>query len=123
LYDYLVMAALSEAPDRALRLSELATVTNASLPRLSQVVTKLQRRGWIKRRPDPDDRRTTLAVMTADGMKMLVKAAPAHVEQVRKLVFDSLTNAQVRQLSEISRRIRKTIGPLYENSNQVAGDR
>jgi DNA-binding MarR family transcriptional regulator len=119
LYDYLVLAALSNVPDRKLRLSDLAMVTNGSLPRLSQVVTKLERRGWLEREPDPDDRRTTRAVLTSSGMKTLVAAAPAHVERVRQLVFDQLTKAQVRQLRDISRRIRKMIGPGYDNLLEI----
>ena len=115
LYDYLVLAALSDVPDRTLRLSDLAMVTNGSLPRLSQVVTKLERREWITRRPDPNDGRITLAVLTRSGMKTLEQAAPAHVERVRQLVFDQLTKAQVRQLRDISRRIRESIGPGYDN--------
>src|SRR5579872_5942510 len=63
LYDYLVLAALSDSPDQTRRLSDLAMITNGSLPRLSQVVTKLERRGWVKRRPDPNDGRITLAVL------------------------------------------------------------
>jgi DNA-binding MarR family transcriptional regulator len=90
-------------------------ITNGSLPRLSQVVTKLERRGWVKREPDPNDGRTTLAVLTGSGMKTLERAAPAHVERVRQLVFDPLTKAQVRQLRDISQRIRRTIGPGYDN--------
>lgn len=120
LYDYLVLAALSNVPERKLRLSDLAMVTNGSLPRLSQVVTKLERRGWLKREPDPNDRRITLAVLTNTGMKTLVAAAPAHVERVRQLVFDQLNKAQVRQLRDISRRIRQTIGPGYDNLLQIA---
>jgi DNA-binding MarR family transcriptional regulator len=120
LYDYLVLAALSDAPDRTLRLSDLALVTNGSLPRLSQVVTKLERRGWIKRKPDLGDGRITLAVLTTTGMKTLERAAPAHIERVRQLVFDPLTKAQVRQLYEIHRRIGKTIGPGYDKLAQNA---
>jgi DNA-binding MarR family transcriptional regulator len=119
LYDYLVLAALSDVRDRKLRLSDLAMVTNGSLPRLSQVVTKLERRGWIKREADPNDGRITLAVLTRNGMKTLEQAAPAHVERVRQLVFDQLTKAQVRQLRDISRRIRETIGPGFDNLLQI----
>lgn len=123
LYGYLVLAALSEVPDRTLRMSDLAMVTNGSLPRLSQVVSKLESRGLLERKTDPADGRYTLAVLTADGMKALKEAAPGHVERVRQLVFDSLTKAQVRQMRDISRRIRKSIGPGYDNLLQItAGD-
>lgn len=121
LYGYLVLAALSDVPDRTLRMSDLAMVTNGSLPRLSQVVSKLEGRGLVKRKPDPTDGRFTLAVLTAKGMKTLEAAAPGHVERVRQLVFDPLTKAQVRQMRDISRRIRKAIGPGYDNLLQITG--
>ena len=111
LYEYLVLASLSDGPDWALRMSELAEVTSGSLPRLSQVVTKLEDRGWVRRRPDPTDGRATLAVLTKAGFKKLDESAPAHVETVRRLVLDPLTPAQVRQLAEVHRRIKGAIDP------------
>src|SRR5581483_2868508 len=99
LYEYLVLASLSDGQDWTRRMSELAEVTSGSLPRLSQVVTKLEDRGWVQRRPDPKDGRATLAVLTKAGFKKLEESAPAHVYTVRRLVFDPLTHAQVRQLS------------------------
>lgn len=106
-FEYQVLAGLSQAPDRELRMSTLAEFTEGQLPRLSQVATRLEKRGWITRRPDPADRRSTLATLTDAGMAMLVAAAPGHVEQVRRIVFDPLTAAQVRQLQEIGRRINE----------------
>jgi DNA-binding MarR family transcriptional regulator len=100
-------------------MSDLAMVTNGSLPRLSQVVSKLEGRGLVERKADPQDGRFTLAQLTADGMKTLQAAAPGHVERVRQLVFDSLTKTQVRQMRDISRRIRKTIGPGYDRLLQI----
>jgi DNA-binding MarR family transcriptional regulator len=104
-FEYQAMAGLSQAPDRTLRMSALADFTEGQLPRLSQVVARLEKRGWVSRRPDPTDRRSTLATLTDAGMEKLVATAPGHVEEVRRLVFDSLTQAQVRQLRDIGRRI------------------
>lgn len=111
LYEYLVLASLSDGPDRTLRMSELAEVTSGSLPRLSQVVTKLEERGWVRRRPDPKDGRSTLAVLTKAGFKKLEESAPGHVATVRRLVLDPLTHAQVRQLYDIHRRIKGALDP------------
>ena len=111
LYEYLVLASLSHVESRSRRLSELAVVTSGSLPRLSQVVTKLEDRGWVERRPDPNDGRATLAVLTQAGFQNLERAAPAHVESVRRLILDPLTPAQVRQLFDINRRIKRAIDP------------
>lgn len=104
-FDYQVMAILSEASDRTLCMSELAVVTGGSLQRLSQVASRLQKAGWIDRRPDPNDGRTTLASLTPEGFEVLAAAAPRHVDEVRRLVFDPLTSAQVKQLAKITDRI------------------
>lgn len=104
-FDYQVLAMLSEAPERTLRMSALAELTEGSLPRLSQVVTRLERRGWVERRSDPTDRRSTLASLTDDGFDFLRSVAPGHVDAVRTLVFDPLTAAQRSALREIGRRV------------------
>ena len=90
-FEYGVLAALSEAPDRTLRMSDLAFLAEGSLPRLSQVVGRMERRGWVSRKPDPTDGRYTLAILTDDGWEKVVRTAPGHVEAVRLLVFDALT--------------------------------
>jgi len=108
-FDYQVLAMLSMAEDRRLRMSELAAQTNASLSRLSHVVKKLEARGWIERTPDPESRRTTIASLTADGWDAVVEAAPGHVEAVRQLVFDGLDRRQVAQLTAIATRMRANI--------------
>lgn len=100
-FEYWVLALLSESPDRTLRLRELATRANASLSRLSHVVTRLERRGWVVRRPCPDDARSTLAVLTEDGHAAVVASAPGHVATVRSLVFDGLTHEDVTALERV----------------------
>ncbi|SDT79842.1 MarR family winged helix-turn-helix transcriptional regulator [Actinoplanes derwentensis] len=110
-FEYGILAGLSEAPDRTMRMSVLALLAEGSLARLSQAVGRLERRGWVTRGTDPADGRYTLATLTDDGWAKVVDAAPGHVENVRALIFDSLTKAQVRQLHEIGRRITAAIGP------------
>jgi DNA-binding MarR family transcriptional regulator len=110
-FEYVVMSVLSESPGRTLRMSELAVMAEAMLPRLSQVVARLERRGWVRRAPDPADGRYTLATLTDDGWEKVVATAPGHVETVRSLVFDPLTRTQLKQLREISRRIMTAIDP------------
>ncbi|HEY3410479.1 MAG TPA: MarR family transcriptional regulator [Propionicimonas sp.] len=108
-FEYQVLAGLSQTADRTMRMSTLAEFTEGQLPRVSQVAARLEKRGWIARRPDPTDRRSTLATLTDAGMAVLVAAAPGHVEQVRRVVFDALTAAQVRQLHEIGRRLNEAM--------------
>ena len=110
-YEYQVLAVLSEVPDRTLRMSVLAVRTEGSLPRLSQVVARHEQRGWVRRTPDPDDGRYTLAILTDEGWAKVAQAAPGHIEEVRRLVFDPLTKAQARQLREIGQRIMRAIDP------------
>lgn len=110
-FEYQVLAALSEAEGRTLRMSGLALLAEGSLPRLSQVVARLERQGWVRRAPDPADGRYTLATLTDEGWAKAVATAPGHVAAVRALVFDPLTRTQQRQLYEIGRRITRAVDP------------
>ena len=110
-FEYLMMARLSEAPGSMLRMSVLATITGSSLPRLSQAVGRLEKRGWISRQADAQDSRYTFAVLTPAGLRRLQEAAPSHVAAVREFVFDRLTRAQARQLGAISQRILDGLPP------------
>jgi DNA-binding MarR family transcriptional regulator len=108
-FEYEVLALLSEAPGNTLRMSELAMWAGGSLPRLSQVIARMEQRGWVRRTPDPADGRYTLATLTGPGQAKVAQAAPGHVQEVRRLVFDPLTKAQSRQLSQIGQRITRAI--------------
>ncbi|QBJ98486.1 MarR family transcriptional regulator [Rhodococcus sp. ABRD24] len=101
-FEYFVLALLSEAPDRRLRLSDLAQQANASLSRLSHVVTRLEKRGWAIRETVAGTR-GALAVLTDDGYDKVVEAAPGHVDTVQALVFEGLDSAQVAQLSSLGK--------------------
>jgi DNA-binding MarR family transcriptional regulator len=105
LVEYQVLAMLSESPDRTMRMSSLAEVTNASLSRLSHVVKRLEARGFVRREPDPTDGRFTNAILTDQGFKTLAEAAPGHVAHVRSLVIDVLSTEQLRRLGIAADRI------------------
>jgi DNA-binding MarR family transcriptional regulator len=105
LFDYHVLAMLSETESRFLPMSELAARTSASLSRLSHVVTKLQNRGWVERRPHPGDARVTTAHLTDAGMDTIVGLAPGHVESVRSLFLDALSEEDVADLARIGEKI------------------
>ncbi|MET4923609.1 MarR family transcriptional regulator [Streptomyces sp. PSRA5] len=104
-FEYVVMSALSMAPERTLRMSEVAQYAGSTLSRLSNVVIRLEKRGWVRRHPDPSDGRSTLATLTDEGMNKVAAAAPGHLDAVRSLVFDPLTKAQRRQLGAVSQRM------------------
>lgn len=99
-FEYFVLAVLSEAPKRQLQLNALAKQANSSLSRLSHVVTKLEKAGWVRRKAIVGGR-GSLAVLTAAGHTKLTAAAPGHVDAVRTLVFDGLDATQVRQLLDL----------------------
>lgn len=99
---YEILVRLSEAPDRTLRMSQLASTSLSSRSRLSHAVARLEESGWVRRRPCPSDRRGQLAELTDDGMRRLEAAAPGHVEEVRAVLFDRLTVGQQNALREIS---------------------
>jgi DNA-binding MarR family transcriptional regulator len=107
--EYHALARLSENPGNTMRMSELADVTNASLSRLSHLITRLERRQLVRREPDPADGRYTNAILTPAGLRLLTASAPAHVARVRELVIDALTSAQLRQLRTASEQILQQI--------------
>ena len=98
---YEILVRLSEAPGRALRMSQLAEAASASKSRASHAVARLEERGWVKRMDCPTDRRGQVAMLTDEGCAVLVAAAPGHAEQVRTSLFDGLTPEQVAQLKAI----------------------
>jgi DNA-binding MarR family transcriptional regulator len=110
-FDYFTLAMLSEAPHRTLRMTELAGMTNATLPRLSRVISRLESDGLVERRPCPQDRRATHAVLTELGWAKVQQAAPNHVENVRRNVLDTLAPEQVEQLSAIAAQLLQRLDP------------
>ena len=108
-FEYGVLARLSTARNLTARLSELSLGCNSTLPRLSKLMDRFEARGWIVRRPDPDDGRYTLATLTETGLHQLVESAPGLVAQVKRLVFDQLTPAQRRQLRPALGRIAAAV--------------
>lgn len=113
LFDYNVLAMLSEADDHLLPMSELAGRTNASLSRLSHVVKKLEGRGWVERTQSPVDARVTVAHLRDAGMEMLIGLAPEHVNSVRRIVFDGLDQEDVQDLARIGRKLVGRMDPEH----------
>lgn len=103
--EYQVLAMLSARPERTMRMSCLADITNTSLSRLSHLVKRLEQRGLIRRAQDVEDGRATNAILTEEGMALIVEVAPRHVEHVRSLVVDVLTPEQLRRMGRDAERI------------------
>jgi DNA-binding MarR family transcriptional regulator len=109
--EYYVLGCLSEAPDHALRMSVLAALAGSELSRLSHLMHRLETRGLVRRVPDPADGRFTLALLTPAGDELAVKAAPIHVDHVRRLIFDVLDEAEQHALREA---LTKILSKLME---------
>jgi DNA-binding MarR family transcriptional regulator len=105
----MVLSGLSEAPGRTLRMSDLAANASGSLSRLSHVVSRLEKRGWVRREPCPGDGRFVNAVLTDTGWDKIVATAPGHVEAVRRLVVDALSPEQLAALGCASGKILAAI--------------
>jgi DNA-binding MarR family transcriptional regulator len=110
-FEYLVLAMLSQAPERTLRMSALAQRSNATLARLSHDVSRLEDRGLVERFPCPEDARATNARLTSEGWDVVVATAPSHVAHVRERVLDGLRPEQVRQLVEIGDALLARLDP------------
>ena len=109
LFDYMVLARLSMAPERESRMGVLARLIGASMSRLSNVVRRLETQGYVARRPDPANGRFVIATLTTSGYAVVEAAAPGHVRAVRRSVLDPLSPAQVRCLKEIGGRVARQV--------------
>lgn len=110
-FDYFTLSMLSASDRHALRMTDLASLANATLPRLSRVVTKLEDRGLVRREPCPGDRRATNVVLTQDGRRAVLHATPGHVATVRGYVLDALDAEQRAQLRAITAAVLARLDP------------
>jgi len=106
---YSILAMLSEAPGRSLRMTDLADLTESSRSRLSHAVSRLEALGWVERRACPTDKRGQLATLTDAGFAVLDAAAPGHVERVRAAVFDVLTPGEASTLGQLLDRVASSL--------------
>ena len=117
LTEYYTLAMLSEQPDRRMRMSELANLTQSSLSRLSHLVKRLESRTLVRREPDPTDGRYTFAILSNVGFALLESAAPAHVETVRRLVVDAVGADRLAPVSQAADAVQETV----DGYRRVAG--
>jgi len=108
---YGVLVALSEAPDHTLRMHDLASLQRFSQSRLTHAISRLERDGYVERHQCESDRRGQYAVLTPAGMTALRAAAPGHVAEVRRRVFDRLTPAQVDALADVCDTLLRGLDP------------
>ncbi|HYK66669.1 MAG TPA: MarR family transcriptional regulator [Streptosporangiaceae bacterium] len=114
---YEILVRLSEAEGRSLRMSQLAEASTSSKSRLSHAVARLEERGWVERLDCETDRRGQFARLTDAGFAALAAAAPGHAEQVRRSLFDLVTQEQAAQLGTIMAAIAAAHAPGTEAAN------
>ena|SRR5450631_1529084 len=112
-FEYFTLAMLSEAPGRTLRMTALASLTNSTLARLSHVVSRLEQKDFVHRKPCPEDGRATNATLTPQGWAKVVATAPGHVATVFDKVIDPLTATDVADLDRIMGRILGALDPAH----------
>jgi DNA-binding MarR family transcriptional regulator len=113
--DYEVLAQLSDAPDRRMRMSELAQIAMLSKSRLSHRMKVMEKAGWVRREACPEDKRGSFAVMTEKGWRAIVKAAPDHVTSVRNRFVDNLTSKDQEELAKIFDRVTTKLRDEFRN--------
>lgn len=109
LFEYSILAGLSDAPDHTMGMSDLAVFASGSLSRLSHAIRRLEGRGWVLRTPTGVGRNVTVT-MTELGAATMRRCAPGHVAEARRLVIDVLSPAQLAALGRASRRILDAVG-------------
>lgn len=105
LFEYTVLAMLSEEPSATLQMSDLAEMAFGSLSRLSHAITRLERRGLVERRSGDGGRRHTIVTLTREGHRVIADTSPAHVAHVRSLLIDPLSPGELAQLRDLLARI------------------
>ena len=111
-FEYTILSSLSQAPGHAVRMGNLAHLAAGSPSRLSHAVARLEKHGWVARRhTDSTESRCVEAVLTDAGLAVVVAAAPDHVREARRLIFDALTPEQVTQLAQIGRQLLTAAAP------------
>lgn len=113
-FEYHVMAALSDSPGRSLPMSVLATLASGSMSRVSHVVARLERAGWVERQASQLTGCRTDAHLTEAGWQKMQKTAPGHVAEARRLVVDVLSPDEFRALGAAARKIIQVADPRLE---------
>ena len=106
---YVVLVHLSEATGNELRIGELASACNLSASRISRLIDTMERSGEVTKHEAPNDGRSVVVRLTADGLATLQRAYPTQLASVRRLVFDQLDDVDVAALSEALGRVRRGI--------------
>ena len=111
-HDYEILVELSEAPDHRLRMTDLADATSQSRSRLSHQISRMEKRGLVRRDDCEGDKRGTFAVLTKAGFQAIERVAPYHVENVRRHFIDRLSAQQQEE-------IRSSFQPIVDYLRKI----
>jgi DNA-binding MarR family transcriptional regulator len=110
-FEFMVLSLLRFAADQTMQAKDLAASTNATLPRLSHVVSRLEQRGLVERVPCPTDRRATNVRLAGAGRRAVIRATSGHIDHVRRLVIDRLDRDELAALASIGAKIAEVLDP------------
>lgn len=108
---YGLLVGLADAPDRRLRMTELAMKAKITRSRLSHAIARLEKNGWVRREDCPSDKRGQFAVLTDQGQEVLRRTAPGHVTAVRQALFDRISDEQRKTLHEVMEIVAQGLQP------------
>lgn len=111
LFEYTLLAMLSEQPDQKATMSELAVLAFGSLSRLSHAVSRLEKRGWIERSAGVGGRRHNVVSLCRDGHDVVTRTAPGHIANVRELVLEPLDDGEAQLLGDLMVKVLSRTNP------------
>ncbi|MEY2610963.1 MAG: MarR family transcriptional regulator [Acidimicrobiia bacterium] len=109
--DYQLLAMISEAPDRRLRMCDLADQLRLSRSGLTRRMEGVLTNSWVARVQDDADRRVAYAELTTKGWNLLRKVAPIHLDSVRRLMIDHLSRSEIKAIGNAFAKISEAINP------------
>ncbi len=121
-FEFAVLSLIQLSPQGALSPSDIAQALNATLPRLSHVLARLEERGLISRSVSPQDRRGVEVRLTTTGRRVVVKATPGHIATAKALVVDRFSDDELKVLGELLRQITDRLDPHDRLGRAVRAD-
>ena len=122
-FEFQAMLKISESPTASRRMTDLSDATSMSLSHLSRVITRLEKKGFIARIPDPNDGRATFAALTPAGQRAVSAGYPGYVAEIRRIIFDNLSADELEVFSSALNRINAALRhelPVERPEDQVA---
>lgn len=121
LADYMVLQMLTASEGHCARMTDIADMVKIAQPRMTRIVTKLEKRGYVERSSSAEDRRVVRASITASGLEKLHSAAPGHIAAIRENTFDRLSPEQIQNLISIGRTLLEGDGTELSMSGSCQG--